>query len=231
MTPQVAARLVVLRPEPGNTATLARARAAGFAADALPLFAVQPLAWRVPDAALHDALILTSANALRFGGAGLAALRALPVVAVGAHTAAAARDYGFDVIATGDGNAADIIALMQRIGIVRALHLSGHDRTLEVGGGIAALIAVYDSVALAVDPGALAVLPHATALLHSARAARRIGALLDAAGMPRDTIALAAFSPAIATAAGSGWADVVVAATPTDAALFAALGPSAPTSR
>ncbi|WP_010161582.1 uroporphyrinogen-III synthase [Sphingomonas sp. PAMC 26617] len=223
-------RLVVLRPEPGNAATCARAEAAGFEAMALPLFAVEPLDWTVPDTAPHDALILTSANSLRFGGDGLAALRSLPVIAVGAHTAAAARDYGFDVMATGSGNAADILALAAHHGIARALHLTGHDRTLEAGGVIATLIPVYRSAAVPVEPFALAVLDHGVALLHSARAAKRIAALVDAAET-RATIALAAFSPAIAAAAGVGWRAIVTAATPDDAALFAALAPLAPTKR
>ena len=47
----------------------------------------------------------------------------------------------------------------------------------------------------------------------------------------RATIALAAFSPAIAAAAGDGWRTIVTAATPDDAALFAALVPLAPTKR
>nr|WP_277923516.1 uroporphyrinogen-III synthase [Sphingomonas sp. TREG-RG-20F-R18-01] len=224
-------RLVVLRPEPGNAATRARARSAGFTADALAFFVVEALDWTAPDPRQYDSLLLTSANSLRFGGAELAALRALPVLAVGQHTAAAAREYGFDVVATGTGNAGQILALANRYGISYALHLTGHDRTLEVGGAIASLIPVYRSRALAIDPTALATLSGATALLHSTRAARRIGELVDAAEIDRSGIALAAFSPAIAAAAGSGWAEIAVADTPDDAALFAALAPLPATSR
>ncbi|PTS81075.1 uroporphyrinogen-III synthase, partial [Sphingomonas sp. HMWF008] len=57
---------------------------------------------------------------------------------------------------------------------------------------------------------------------HSARAARRLAELLDAAGIDRSRVALAAFSPAIAVAAGVGWSAITSAATPDDAALFAA---------
>ena len=60
--------LAVLRPEPGNGATAARIEELGFRAIRLPLFAVRALAWTMPDAADHDALLLTSANAVRFGG-------------------------------------------------------------------------------------------------------------------------------------------------------------------
>ena len=224
-------RLVVLRPEPGNAATLARARDAGFDAVALPVFAVEPLDWAVPDPEQHDALILTSANALRLGGASIAALRGLPVLAVGGHTATAARDAGFAVTASGTGNAADIVALAERTGVRRALHLTGHDRTLEAGGVIATLVPVYQSVPRAVEPAELDLLDDRVALLHSARAARRIGTLVDAAGLSRARIAIAAFSPVIAAAAGSGWAGIAVAARPDDAALFAALTALPTTSR
>lgn len=223
--------LVVLRPEPGNAATLARAQAAGFDAVSLPIFAVEPLDWTLPDPAAYDALILTSANALRFGGPALAALQVLPVLAVGAHTATAARDAGFTVLASGTGNAADIVALAERSGVRRALHLTGHDRTLQVGGIIAGVIPVYQSVPCAVDPAALGMLQDQVVLLHSARAAKRIGALVESADLSRDRIALAAFSSAIATAAGCGWAAIAVAATPDDAALFTAVRALATTSR
>ena len=42
-------RIAVLRPEPGNARTAAAVEAMGFAAIRLPLFAVVPLAWTVPD--------------------------------------------------------------------------------------------------------------------------------------------------------------------------------------
>lgn len=82
--------LIVVRPEPGNARTVARLRAGGGDALAWLLFAAQPVAWGVPDPAAHDALLVTSAT--RCGcGTGLARLMALPVIAVGAETAAVAR--------------------------------------------------------------------------------------------------------------------------------------------
>ncbi len=216
--------LAVLRPEPGNAATVARARAAGFDTLSLPLFAVQPLDWTPPDPAAHDALLLTSANAMRFGGPGLAALRGLPVLAVGEHTAAAARAAGFPVAMTGDSDAAALVERARTSGIAHALHLTGRDRLLAVGGPISVVLPVYENAVVAIDPAGLAKLRGTTALLHSARAARRLGDLIDAAGPARAEIAVAAFSPAIAASAGPGWRAIAVAATPDDAALFAALG-------
>ena len=101
-------RLAVLRPEPGNSATAARIVAAGFDAVRLPLFAVEPLAWTAPDPGEYDALLLTSANAVRHAGTALDRLRGVPVVAVGQATANAARAAGLTVAITGDGDAAAV---------------------------------------------------------------------------------------------------------------------------
>jgi len=98
--------LAILRPEPGNSATAGRIEALGLQAIRLPLFAVRALDWTPPDPADHDALLLTSANAVRFGGPHLADLLPLPVLAVGEKTAEAGRLAGFDVMAAGNGDAA-----------------------------------------------------------------------------------------------------------------------------
>ncbi len=94
-------RVLILRPEPGASATLARARALGLDAIAIPLFAIEPVGWHRPDPSDFDALLLTSANAIRAGGPGLDGLRNLPVYAVGEGTATAARECGLAVAATG----------------------------------------------------------------------------------------------------------------------------------
>ena len=60
------------------------------------------------------------------------------------------------------------------------------------------------------------------ALLHSARAATRLAALVDARAIPRSSIGIAALSPAVADAAGPGWATIAIAANPTDIALIEA---------
>ena len=80
-------RLAVLRPEPGARATVERARAMGLDAFAMPLFKVEAVAWDVPDPNEFDALLLTSANAVRHGGAGLRRVLDSPVHAVGEATA------------------------------------------------------------------------------------------------------------------------------------------------
>lgn len=208
--------LAVLRPEPGNAATAGRIEALGLKVVRLPLFEVRALAWNVPDPAAHDALIVTSANTLRFGGAGLTALQGLPVVAVGQATADAARAAGFEVMLTGDGDAARMLDLAATAGVHRALHLGGRERTRPDSARIAASMAVYASEMLPMlDMDAIY---GTVALLHSGRAVRRLGELVA----DRSRVRIAAISRAVGHAAGPGWTATAIAATPDDAALIAA---------
>lgn len=210
--------VAVLRPEPGNAATAARAEALGLRVIRLPLFAVREVDWTPPAATDHDALILTSGNTVRHGGEGLAVLRALPVFAVGEQTAIAARAAGFEVRATGTTDASALITLVENSGFTRAVYVGGRDRMIAPGGPISAERIVYASDPLPITPQALGTLVGSTALLHSARAARRLAALVE----DRSGLHIAALSPAILAAAGPGWAQTAVAASPDDRALFAA---------
>ncbi|UUL81991.1 uroporphyrinogen-III synthase [Sphingomonas qomolangmaensis] len=208
-------RIVVLRPEPGNAATRARIAEAGMAAVAMPLFAVTPLAWEAPDPARFDSLLLTSANAVRHARAALPTLAALPTVVVGEATAEAARAAGLNVVAVGGSDADAARRELDRLGLARALHLCGRDHLLDPGGPIAAVIPVYASIEttdrIDLSPGDLV-------LVHSPRAARRLAALVA----DRAAIGVVAISPRAAHAAGSGWRQVSIAATPDDPALIAA---------
>jgi uroporphyrinogen-III synthase len=209
--------LLVLRPEPGASATLAAARAMGLEAIVAPLFRVRPLDWTLPDVP-PEAVLLTSANAVRHGGTRLATLTHLPTYAVGAATAEAARQAGFDRIVTGDGDAEAILALARRDGIRALTHLAGRKHRDVVPHDIR----IDRRIVYAADPveslpvAARAALPGAVALLHSPRAARLFARLADPAG-----IAIAAISPATLAAAGPGWRRAEAAAQPTDASLLA----------
>lgn len=214
----MSARIAVLRPEPGNAATAAQIVAAGAEPVRLPLFATEPLDWTAPDPRHHDALILTSANAVRLAGPGLARLAALPVYAVGAATAAAARAVGLTVAASGDGDAMSLAERARAASIDRALHLAGRDRAHAALPGVTLTLPVYASAAVPVTPAALARLAGTTALLHSARAGARLADLVA----DRARIALVAISAAAGDAAGTGWASLRIAARPDDAALIAA---------
>lgn len=215
--------IVVLRPEPGNGETAERVRAAGFTAIAMPLFEARPLMWTAPDPAEFDLLLLTSANAVRHGGPGLARVRHLPVAAIGRATARAAREAGLSVRMTGGADIDSLLAAIPDVERLRILHLSGRHRT-PTGLDTIVPIAVYESVAIPPPRQIVATLPGAVVLLHSKRAARVFCDLLTAAAIPRSTLAVACLSAAIAEEAGEGWSAVMVAAEPNDAALVAAAG-------
>lgn len=209
-------RVVVLRPEPGASETVARAAERGLDAVSVPLFQIEPIEWRVPDAGQFDALLLTSANAVRFGGPGLTALRDLPVRAVGEATAAAARDAGFDVAAVGDAGAAQLIASLDPK--LRLLHIAGEHRAAL--SRPMTILAVYRS-RLVEPPEGLSQAERAVVLVHSPRAGRAFADAADRLGLDRTSIRLAAISTAASEAAGTGWARIESAERPTDEALLA----------
>jgi len=201
--------IAVLRPEPGNRVTAAAIEAAGRTVIRLPLFAAGPVDWTAPDPAGFDALLLTSANAVRHGGPQLAALRGLPVHAVGKVTAEAARRFGFDVVQVGTGGAAELVAAAEAMGVARALLLGGRERMLDVGGVVARAITVYASEPLDIAPDQAVRLRGAVALIQSARAGARLAELV--APDHRAIISIAAISARAAEAAGPGWRRIATA--------------------
>jgi uroporphyrinogen-III synthase len=213
--------LLVLRPQPGAAATVARAQAAGFEAIAAPLFTVAALPWHAPPPHAHDALMLTSANAVRHAGPALDLYRGLPAYAVGEATAAAARAAGFADVRTSVGDAADLAALMERDGIRLPLHLAGREHR-----DVASSLAIERCIVYAAEP--VAALPDAArdglergaiALIHSPRAGGLFARLLAEAGVDGAEVAVAAIS---AAASAGPWHEVAVAAAPDDGALLAA---------
>jgi uroporphyrinogen-III synthase len=209
--------VLILRPEPGASESAARARALGLEPVVAPLFAIRPLAWNMP-AGAFDALLLTSANAARHAGPGLAALLTLPCFAVGEATAAAAAAAGLARVDAATGDAADAVAAMAAAGARRALHLCGRDHVAADRPGIA----IERRIVYAAEPvaklpeAAAAALPQALVLLHSPRAAARFAQLAG----DRGAIRIAAISAAAAAAAGGGWAELAVAPRPRDQALL-----------
>lgn len=207
-------RLLVLRPEPGASATVERARKRGLDAVSLPLFEVEPVAWEAPDAAAFDGLLLTSANALRHGGEQLQRLRGLKAYAVGDSTAEAARDAGFDIAASGGFGVDRLLRSIEAD--LNLLHLCGEDRRgpADPQQQITPVVVYRAKQTEAPD---LSVAEGAVALVHSPRAGRRLAEIIS----DRATIAVAAISRAAAEAAGGGWQAVRAADQPTDEALLA----------
>lgn len=217
-------RLLVTRPQPGNDATAQRARAAGFDVIQLPLFEIAPRPWQVPQPGDFDALLITSANAVRHAGDGLAQLAALPVHAVGARSADAARGAGLKVASAGTTDAHGALRAAAAAGHDRLLWLAGADRSDPAPFPPVSIEArcVYAAEPIEIGNAAAALAATDAVALHSARAARRLCALLAAAGISRASIAILAFSMPIAQAAGTGWRAVAIAERPDDSALLSA---------
>ncbi|MDR2857579.1 MAG: uroporphyrinogen-III synthase [Novosphingobium sp.] len=215
--------LVVIRPQPGNAATVAAARALGLDVRGFALFAVRPVDWSPPPPDSFDAILLGSANAVRHAGPALAAYRGKPAYAVGAATGEAARAAGLDVLAAGAGGIAAVLPAL-RSGHCRLLRLAGRERvalTPPPGASIRERV-VYASEPLPLPPPLAELLERpAVVMLHSAEAARHFSRLCDGHGIRRGRIALAALGPRVAHAAGEGWAALAAAATPDETALLA----------
>jgi uroporphyrinogen-III synthase len=99
--------VLVTRPAPDNEATADALRARGFEPLVAAMLEFQPLPFH-DDEAVYSGVILTSANAIRAIATHplLQRLQRLPVFAVGARTAQAARDAGFRHVHSAEGDAA-----------------------------------------------------------------------------------------------------------------------------
>ena len=126
--------VLVTRPEPDNDATAAILRARGFEVLLAPMLRFEALAFQDDADAHYDAVIVTSANALRGferHPAGQRLLK-LPLFAVGEHTANAARHAGFGHVIAADG---DVAALRDAVlAAVKAKHLRKAGTLLYLAG-------------------------------------------------------------------------------------------------
>jgi uroporphyrinogen-III synthase len=100
--------VLVTRPEPEASATARRLAALGRRAVLAPMLTVAPVPARLPVPAALQAIIVGSRNAVR---ALPAPLHAVPLLAVGDATAAAARAQGFRDVRSARGDARALAAL------------------------------------------------------------------------------------------------------------------------
>ena len=217
-------RVLLTRPQPGATA--ARWRGRGTTVTVAPLLDVVARAW-LPPTTMPDAVAFTSANGVRLAGAAAAPYHDLPAFAVGGATAAAATAAGWRDVRDGGGTVATLFAAASVAGVGTLLHLAGADRVAApVPAGLTVVVREVYAALLLDLPAHVAALLDAgridAVLLYSPRTAAHFAAQVDAAGIDRGGVALAALSSAVAAAAGGGWRAVAAAATPDDAALFAA---------
>ncbi len=234
--------MLVTRPEPGASATARRLEALGHEPVVLPLTRTVPVAGAaVPSAAGFDAVLATSAAAIRHAPpALLAAIGHLPLHAVGERTAGAGREAGLERVAE---PFADAAAMVERLPArlpagARLLYLAGRVRTGLVEAGLAAaglhvgIAEVYDTVPddSATAAREIAAAPLGVALVYSANGARALSRLAVRPGMAGafsgtrflciSAIAAEALGPALARRAEA-------ADRPDEAAMFALLGVSA----
>ncbi|RZN13750.1 uroporphyrinogen-III synthase [Bradyrhizobium sp. Leo121] len=237
--------VLVTRPQGDGEATADSLRSLGFEVLLAPVLRFEVLPFQEDDAADYDAVIVTSANALRAAAPQLAghALLRLPLFAVGEHTAAAAREAGFGEVASADGDATALYELVRAHRKAKKLkkaatllYLAGADLSRDLAGELGdAGFTVITRTTYRMSP--VAGLPRPVcdafmaggieAVLHYSRRSAR--AFLDAAraeGLEISALALphCCISPAVAAVLReAGATQVVTAASPDENALFEAL--------
>ena len=118
--------VLITRPVEEAQELAAAVRDAGFVPLVSPFLRVTLLPDAVPDLSGAQALVFTSAHAVRAAGTG----NGTPVFAVGAATAAAARRAGFTDVRTAGGDADSLAAMIMRAQLIPdrpVLYLSGRD--------------------------------------------------------------------------------------------------------
>ncbi|WP_076863331.1 uroporphyrinogen-III synthase [Bradyrhizobium mercantei] len=235
--------ILVTRPHPDNDATLATLRQRGFDALAAPVLRFEPLPFHDDDAD-YDAVILTSANALRALDLAGSRLLPLPLFAVGTHTADAARAAGFAKVIVAKGDAIslrDLVLARVKAGELEPsatlLYLAGADLSRDLAGelsesGLSVIThTTYRMAPVAAFPREVSdafMANRITAVLHYSR--RSAQAFLDAVradGIEISALALPQCCISAAVAAvlhDAGATKVVVAAQPDETALLEALG-------
>jgi uroporphyrinogen-III synthase len=135
--------ILVTRPHPDGETTAANLRARGFEALLAPMLRFEPAAFHDDADAHYGAVIVTSANALRGIELQLKGnpLLKLPLFAVGEHTAAAARNVGFENVISAQGDAATlrdcVLASVKAKALKKVnplLYLAGADLARDLAG-------------------------------------------------------------------------------------------------
>ncbi|WP_312798617.1 uroporphyrinogen-III synthase [Tianweitania sp.] len=228
------ARVLLTRPEPGASRTAKTLVARGYEPFVMPLTQVRAVADAGLSAAV-DCVAVTSANAVRYASPELiAALRGLPVFAVGARTAEAARAAGLSDAEDAGGTAALLAATLiaRTQADARVAYLCGTPRkpvleaTLLGAGRQVEVVATYATVRFVPEPPELdALARHGfdAVLVYSAES---VAALMDVfSKLERSLWRSAVFVCLSADVAQALHGDlhVVIAATPDEPSLLARL--------
>jgi len=237
--------ILVTRPHPDNEKTAASLRARGHEVLVAPVLKFEPVAFHSGGATDYAAVIVTSANAIHAILPQLPELdlSKLPLFAVGAHTADAAREAGFAEIIVAEGDAAslrDKVLKSARNKVLKKkstlLYLAGADLSRDLAGELGAEgFDVVTQTTYRMAP--LKILPREVcdgfanngieAVLHYSRRSAR--AFLDAArdeGVEISALAVpqCCLSETVATVLrDAGASQVTVAVSPDEIALFETL--------
>jgi uroporphyrinogen-III synthase len=145
--------ILITRPEDDALDYAAELQAEGFETLVAPMLVIVPTAFEQPDLSKYQALLFTSANAVRIF-AEMVKSRVLPVFVVGPHTEKEARTQGFGNVISANGTG-DELAVLVRTKItdktkpllhVRGAHAAKPLHILLAPDGIKVdLLTVYDS--------------------------------------------------------------------------------------
>ncbi|WP_026596776.1 uroporphyrinogen-III synthase [Methylobacterium sp. 77] len=129
-------RIWIARPEPGATRTAERLVGMGHVPLVAPVLVVEANDASPPQGRF-DGVLVTSANALRQASR-WRHLHDVPVFAVGARSAALARESGFSSVRNAEGDAVALAALVRREVSPGSslLHAVGEDRKAEPGASL-----------------------------------------------------------------------------------------------
>lgn len=215
--------LLVLRPEPGASATAAKAADLNLDVVVISLFEVRPRDWEPVAVSRYDAVFLTSANALKYAGNDMSALLDLPAFCVGTATAQAATTAGFSNIVAGTSDAQNLAEMAAANGHRHVIWLAGTPSIPITHPDVRIDVrTVYETIEKRLDADTLRTFRHpGVALLHSPRAAQCFASLME----DRGKTDIVAISQKAAIAAGPGWASVQWPEAPSDAAMLTLAAP------
>jgi uroporphyrinogen-III synthase len=238
--------VLVTRPHPDDEATAGALRARGFEVLQAPMLRFAAVPFQDDADARYDAVIVTSANALRAIEPQLQGSRLLelPLLAVGEHTASAARGAGFGQVIAAKGDAAAlrdlVLAGVKSKQLKRGstlLYLAGADLARDLAGELGekgftvVTHTTYRMIPVSSLPREVCdafVANEVEAVLHYSRRSAR--AFLDAArtgGVEISALALPQYCISAAVASilrDAGATQVTAAASADENALFEALG-------
>jgi uroporphyrinogen-III synthase len=237
--------VLVTRPHPDAEATASALRAKGLEVLLAPMLRFEPVAFHDDADAHYGAVIVTSANALRGIEPHLAGSRLLrlPLFAVGAHTAAAAQRAGFHNVIPASGDAAGlrdcVLASVKAKELKKAstlLYLAGADLARDLAGELGEhgfTVVTHTTYRMIPVPNlpreardAFAASRIEVVLHYSRRSARAFLEAARAGGVEISALAIpqCCISGAVALVVrDAGAAQVAVAASPDEIALFEAL--------